>query len=100
MNKEAMEKIKHLLGNRWINDASDAEGAARDIHALYVSLGYVQLNKDQSLPENPCTDRDCLCDECKTKHNACITYNQAQQDMLTPKDGTVWAKIIVRKVKK
>ena len=53
------------------------------LHDWATANGYRKLCKDQSVPKNPH----------KLGGDRHLIYGQAQDTMLTPKDGTVWAKV-------
>jgi len=81
MNKEAIEKITTLLRSEiqlGKHQMTAADVIAKKIDAIYKSLGYVQLDPDQSLP----TQAQFLSEIGKFSDVERKTYKQGQQDML------------------
>lgn len=98
MDKEVIEKIIEILvasrrAGENFGEVAVRNRIAKEVDALYKSFGYVQLDPDQSLPMNPYffpQVGEFTTLELIHKKEA---YEKSQQDMLTPKDGTVWVKI-------
>jgi len=112
MDKEAIETIAQNICSCCFYQHPDcpfplekpcqaARHFAEELLAELTSLGLVQLDLNQRLP----VQAHYLSEMGKFSDTERRAYKRAQQDMLTPKNGTVWAKIKCpdagfRKVKK